>query len=665
MVEDAMVAYKIWGPSVAALKGKTVRKKPELIKTDIVSIPKEIHELHKEVTLTIDIFFVNNVPFFVTLSRVLYFTTVTQLPDMSLGQIFKALKGIFYYYLQQGFCVTFIMGDGEFASLEQFTNLLMGWPWLNLTSANKHEPFIERRICVVKERVRLIRHSLPFQTIPKIILTHMVFYGVKLLNYFPAKGGVSEIYCPKTIMSGDIIIFKKFSLPFGSYCQVHEEKLLRNRLVNRTLGAISLGPSRNAQGGHNCFTLNTSQAITRWSWDVIHITKSIVDRVNLIGRDQPIQTMFLDRAGNPIGADYEEDAVDPTANLPGEVIPKVATDHVKITGVDTENAEPIEFQADDLISPVEIPRVDTAQQTIEIDYLNVSPPPEPALVEPAKPDQPRRSGRERKAKEKYVPSMSGRSYAYMQLGLLFLQDTHYKYSSEVVEMVMTQLSLKAALKQWGKDAKVAVEAKAKQLHWRNSFKPVHWKDVDKEKRKQILKLHVFVKKKRTGQIKACKVAGGNKQRDFISKENASSPTVATESMLLTSLVDAQENCDVAIVDIPNAFIQAVVEDDEDKVVMRIRGHMVDVLVKVAPKVYDPYVLTDKQGGEQLLVKCLNAIYGMMVASLLYYCKFTRSLKNQGYVMNPYDPCVWNKMIKKKQITICFHANDCKVLHKLA
>jgi hypothetical protein len=89
--------------------------------------------------------------------------------------------------------------------------------------------------------------------------------------------------------------------------------------------------------------------------------------------------------------------------------------------------------------------------------------------------------------------MSGKSYAYTQLGLLFLQDMHYKYSSKVVEMVMTQLSLKAALKQWGEDTKVAVEAKAKQLHWRNLFKPVHWKDVNKEKQKQILKLHVFVK----------------------------------------------------------------------------------------------------------------------------------------------------------------------------
>ncbi len=95
-----MAAYKIWGPSVAALKGKTVRKKPEPIKTDIVSIPKEIRELHKEVTLTANIFFMNKIPFFVTLSRVLYFTMVTHPPDRSLGQIFKVLKGILYYYLQ-------------------------------------------------------------------------------------------------------------------------------------------------------------------------------------------------------------------------------------------------------------------------------------------------------------------------------------------------------------------------------------------------------------------------------------------------------------------------------------------------------------------------------------------------------------------------------------
>jgi hypothetical protein len=37
----------------------------------------------------------------------------------------------------------------------------------------------------------------------------MVFYAVKLLNYFPVKGGVSEIYGPKAIMFSEVLDFKK------------------------------------------------------------------------------------------------------------------------------------------------------------------------------------------------------------------------------------------------------------------------------------------------------------------------------------------------------------------------------------------------------------------------------------------------------------------------
>jgi hypothetical protein len=101
-------------------------------------------------------------------------------------------------------------------------------------------------------------------------------------------------------MSSKIIDFKNFSLPFGTYCQVHEEKLPKNSLADRTLGAISLGPSRNAQGGHNFFTFNTSWVITHCSWDVIPMPKSMVDRVNYIGRDQPIQPVFLDTPAIPL-----------------------------------------------------------------------------------------------------------------------------------------------------------------------------------------------------------------------------------------------------------------------------------------------------------------------------------------------------------------------------
>jgi len=181
--------------------------------------------------------------------------------------------------------------------------------------------------------------------------------------------------------------------------------------------------------------------------------QSVIDRLNFIGRDQPIQAVFTDRSGNVIGNDdptYENDP-DPSTQFdttpPGEIIPDVAPDNVDITGVDTELHE-------DSYSPVEIPGVEPGipgvgpgEQTIEINDIDVSPPEEPTLVQPARPVEPRRSERQRKTTEKYVPSMSGKTYSYTQLGLSLLQDTHYEYYGEIVAAVMTQLSLKAALKQ--------------------------------------------------------------------------------------------------------------------------------------------------------------------------------------------------------------------------
>jgi hypothetical protein len=119
---------------------------------------------------------------------------------------------------------------------------------------------------------------------------------------------------------------------------------------------------------------------------------------------------------------------------------------------------------------------------------------------------------------------------------------------------------------------------------------------------------------------------------------------------------------VATINIPNAFIQAVGEDSKDRVIIRIQRLIVNILEKIEPHVYGPYVTFDKRGNKQLLVECLNAIYGNMVASLLYYRKFTTSLSKEGYRMNPYDPCIWNKMIDGKQMTICFHVDNCNLSH---
>jgi hypothetical protein len=61
-----------------------------------------------------------------------------------------------------------------------------------------------------------------------------------------------------------------------------------------------------------------------------------------------------------------------------------------------------------------------------------------------------------------------------------------------------------------------------------------------------------------------------------------------------------------------------------------------MLCEIAPEVYREYVTTNKKGEKVLLVQCMNALYGSMVASLMFYKKLSTALKSYGFEYNPYD-----------------------------
>ena len=69
-----------------------------------------------------------------------------------------------------------------------------------------------------------------------------------------------------------------------------------------------------------------------------------------------------------------------------------------------------------------------------------------------------------------------------------------------------------------------------------------------------------------------------------------------------------------------------------------------MLVEIAPKVYSPYVITNKKGKRILLVQTMNVLYGSIVASFMFYKKLVLALKSYGLEYNPYDPCVANKIV---------------------
>ncbi len=223
-------------------------------------MPKEIWQLHKRVTLTIDIFFVNSVPYFVTLSLQICFLLVMHLQNQKIDTIFRALKAMHNFYLQHGFQIVFIKGDGEFKPLDGMMSELCGAPKLNLSSANEHVPEIERKR-VIKERVCAVVYSLLVNALPPVVLVNAVLFVTKQLNLFPVKGGISTQFSPKQIMTGKVVHYKFCSIPFSHYCQISEEGTPRNSLAAWTQGAIAIGPSGNVQGGHKFYTLHTASVV--------------------------------------------------------------------------------------------------------------------------------------------------------------------------------------------------------------------------------------------------------------------------------------------------------------------------------------------------------------------------------------------------------------------
>ena len=53
---------------------------------------------------------------------------------------------------------------------------------------------------------------------------------------------------------------------------------------------------------------------------------------------------------------------------------------------------------------------------------------------------------------------------------------------------------------------------------------------------------------------------------------------------------------------------------------------------------------------------------MLVSAMLFYHKLNKVLLSYGFELNPYDPCVVNKMVNGEQLTVCWHVDDLKSSH---
>jgi hypothetical protein len=190
------------------------------------------------------------------------------------------------------------------------------------------------------------------------------------------------------------------------------------------------------------------------------------------------------------------------------------------------------------------------------------------------------------------------------------------------------------------------------------FEPQLVRDLlDDNKKKALLSL-IILRQKKNRAVKARSCANGNPQREHIAKEEAAAPTVVLDLVFLTSTIDGKENREVVTIDIPGAFLHA---DNEDYVIMKMVGMLAELMVKTNPKMYRQYIVLEK-GKSVSYLQLQKALYGMMKSVLLFYRKLVSELKEMGFEINPFDPCVANKMVNGTQMTIRWHADDLMMSH---
>ena len=183
-----------------------------------------------------------------------------------------------------------------------------------------------------------------------------------------------------------------------------------------------------------------------------------------------------------------------------------------------------------------------------------------------------------------------------------------------------------------------------------------------KQRKAIISSSMFLKDKYHAsgvfdKFKARLVAGGH-QQDKSLYENLSSPTAALTSVFTTATIAASEGRQHIVVDIGGAFLNADMAPTGIDVHMRLNKIMTDMLIDI-DETNRRFV--DKDGS--MVVRLDKALYGCVEASNLWYNDLRGKLTSNGFLPNPYDNCVFNKVgASGYQMTVVVHVNDLLVTY---
>ena len=193
------------------------------------------------------------------------------------------------------------------------------------------------------------------------------------------------------------------------------------------------------------------------------------------------------------------------------------------------------------------------------------------------------------------------------------------------------------------------------------IEPIDPRTLTNEELQDAVEAVSLTKEKRTGEMKGRTCMNGSKQQDILGFfESVALPTISLETLLAPLIIDAHEGRCVGIFDVPCAYLHAEMPESK-RVAMRLQGQFIDLMCEANPKYKDYIQIVN--GKKILYLRVLMALYGGIQSELLWYNLFTEYLLKLGFVINPYDRCIANKLINVKQCTTAWYFDDVKVSHK--
>ena len=665
--QDVRNADAIFGSSIAALKGKTHKLASTPASAVIAPRVTQVQQI-----LAVDIFFVKNLPFLLGQLIPLGLALCIPLKNRSAPLVAKAIRSFINTAKSRDFDCVQLRTDGE-GALGAMRDELSGLGILLDTSGpGQHVPVIERKIQTVKERVRAHVNNLPF-VMTRLLLTTCVLFCVSRINMQPSRMSTSRISPIEQFTGLKIDSARDLRVQFGDYVQATVRDT-DNSMRSRTQGCIALLPMGNLTGSVKMWCLATNHTVIKDQFTVLPMSDLVIQHINELAASEGY-TRDTDLGLGPLAAADADQDLQLAAPLPdmmaidGRSGLVHLADHSAIApeeGVDNDSAA---ADADILDSSTDAAGIAGSENAHGSENItdeshigtNISPP-VIDLVPPA-------------LQKTYLPAQRrGRGVDSLQNLLSHNEPTIVLHTAAeaVIERIANQdvdnldgysaftISVRAALRDRRDEATPVIMAELKQMLDKRVWHGVHTSSLTPLQRSAIIRSSMFLKDKYLAsgafeRFKARLVAGGN-QQDKGLYDDLSSPTVATSSVLTIAAIAAAEGRKVIAIDIGGAFLNADMSPTGIDVHMRLDRVMSSMLIQLDPS-YEKF----RDMNDTVVVKLDKALYGCVEASLLWYKDLKSKLIANGFVENPYDQCVFNKIGSSgKQISIVLHVDDLMV-----